>query len=274
VQAIFDGIVNRQDSGLDSPGGNDIYIYSVDIQPVELTAGQTFWINIVNHSPSSTSWGWYETADAGNAKQAQAPDFIWGSTESSMEQAFNLSGPDSVEQIFGDGFESRPRLVFASSGSYTGDLVTEAENMGLGPANGLEAGDMICQKMAEDAGLEGTYMAWLSDSGNSPSTRFNQSSAAYLLVTGTKVADDWDDLVDGSIDAAISKDATGANGANSNHWTGTLADGTPSAAFCQDWISSSDQDSAAWGRGAAGGTWTQQAFASCDSTLGIYCFEQ
>ena len=43
---------------------------------------------------------------------------------------------------------------------------------GDGNIGGLAAADAICQTEAEEAELPGTYKAWLSDSGNSPSTRF------------------------------------------------------------------------------------------------------
>ena len=49
-------------------------------------------------------------------------------------------------------------------------FVTEWE--GDGNIGGLTAADSICQTEADDAGLPGTYKAWLSDSTASPSSRF------------------------------------------------------------------------------------------------------
>jgi hypothetical protein len=63
--------VTRLANGITDQWGDTIYVYSVEIDPHELTAGETFWINIVNHSPTTNSWAWRETANAGNPKQAR-----------------------------------------------------------------------------------------------------------------------------------------------------------------------------------------------------------
>src|SRR5690606_18172610 len=84
------------------------------------------------------------------------------------------------------------RLVFATSTLHTGSI------------GGVNGADNICNQRAQAAGLPGTYMAWVSTvSGGSPSTRFVKSTVPYFMVTGTKVADNWTDLTDGSLDNAI-----------------------------------------------------------------------
>src|SRR5687768_3468798 len=71
-----------------------------------------------------------------------------------------------------------PCLVFATSQKFTGNL------------GGVAGADRKCQDLATapGVGLPGTYMAWLSDSTNSPFTRFVKSPGPYQLVTGEKVA--------------------------------------------------------------------------------------
>jgi hypothetical protein len=50
-----------------------------------------------------------------------------------------------------------------TSRTFTGNLVGEAETLtGEIPDDGLDAGDLICQFHAEEAGLVGTYKGWLS----------------------------------------------------------------------------------------------------------------
>ena len=57
------------------------------------------------------------------------------------------------------------RKIFVSSDSYTGDLVQEAQDRGLGFFNfGIDAADALCQQSASQANLEGVYQALISDS--------------------------------------------------------------------------------------------------------------
>ena len=86
---------------------------------------------------------------------------------------------------------ARTKIVFVSS-------VTHDANFG-----GLAGADAFCQGLADAAALPGTYMAWLSDDSGSPSSRFAQSSEAYVLVDGTVVAHDWADLTDGDLQHPI-----------------------------------------------------------------------
>lgn len=141
------------------------------------------------------------------------------------------------------------KTVFVSSLKFTPDLVGEAQTnfpvQCAGVGTGLEGADCLCQGLADVQGLGGTYKAWLSDSSESPSTRFAQSSCPYLLVNGDTVADDWADLTDGNIQNSIRIDETGAdqsigsdNDSNSLEAviTNTNPDGTSiGGENCQDW---------------------------------------
>ena len=64
---------------------------------------------------------------------------------------------------------------------------------------GIDGADAICKSEAEMYGLPkpDRYVAWLSDSKSSPVTRFQTRTAHYVLVGGSLIADDWDDLDDG-----------------------------------------------------------------------------
>lgn len=89
------------------------------------------------------------------------------------------------------------RYAFVTSEMHTGNL------------GGLEGADAICQRLAEKAGLPGTYLAWLSDwlpqpiGYRSPVRRFAMSEAGYITVTGAKIADNTADLFDFSLDAPL-----------------------------------------------------------------------
>jgi len=149
---------------------------------------------------------------------------------------------------------------------------TEAiQNANLG---GVAGADAICAAQALDAGLEGEFKAWLSTIVSPVADRVTQAVGPYVLVDGNLVANDWDDLVDGSILVPINLDANGVERAG-EVWTGTLADGT----------SYLDDDCGGFTNGSTGmalcgatasttETWTANITPVCSTHLGLYCIEQ
>ena len=167
------------------------------------------------------------------------------------------------------------KTVFVTSLRFTGDLITEANDLGLAPSDGLDAGDKICQKLADDAVLAGTYLAWLAVAGNSPLTRFVQSPVPYVRTDGVQIADDWGDLVDGTLDARLNRDELVVQ-QSIGVWTGVDATGAEQAPRCSDWTTS--MGSPAFGQVGASfltnSRWTTGTTASCNNTQRLYCFEQ
>jgi hypothetical protein len=162
--------------------------------------------------------------------------------------------------------------VFISSESYTGNL------------GGLAGADAKCQALADAAGIPGTYMAWLSDGAASPSTRFpTKSSSPYKLLNGVKIADNWADLTDGTLDALIYVPDTGSGGLSgpgNQTWTGTHANGQPAGVHCNNWTSESNAVTGTVGyhRHAldADGSWSnwQSHDTGCSADRLLYCFQQ
>ena len=168
------------------------------------------------------------------------------------------------------------KVVFATSATYNGNF------------GGLAGADAICQTHATMACLEGTYMAWLSTSSDTPLTRFTQSTLPYRRVDGALVAQNWNDLIDGQLDVPLNQDENGAPPPLSMAlgtcetdliYTGTTALGeawgTP-ATRCNDWTTSSADGT--WGRFTiTSGNWTQYCTGgggTCSRKSPIYCFPQ
>jgi hypothetical protein len=135
----------------------------------------------------------------------------------------------------------------------------------------------VCNDLAASAGLPGTYLPWLSGGGyGSPNTAFSRSTMPYELVDGTKVADSYDDLIDGTLDAAISRSESGTTPINNPVFTGTLIDGTEDTSnTCSGWSTSSNSVFFASGASAfSNNFWTRSGTVSCSATGRLYCFQQ
>ena len=164
-------------------------------------------------------------------------------------------------------------LVFVTSSKHTGNL------------GGLAVADAICQNLASTAGLPGTYQAWLSTSGASPSTRFTKSTGPYTLVDGTIVTDSWNDLTDLvglPLKHPINKTQTGSvlsGGPSTLVWTGTMADGkadTSDTNYCENWTSAvaNGTNNAVAGYFTTDANWTESVSDECNQEHYLYCFQQ
>lgn len=157
------------------------------------------------------------------------------------------------------------RTVFVTRATYRGDL------------NGLSGADRLCQKAAADAGLSGTFFAWLSSSSaDAPLNRFVQSSSPYVLVSGAIIAKNWDDLVDGDLSRPISLDETGEP-VSGFVWTNVTVKGSYAGRLhCDGWTSQSDADSGLPGESNSDESeWTEYGKdLNCVDQHHLYCFEQ
>ena len=141
---------------------------------------------------------------------------------------------------------------------------------------GIAGADTLCQEEAELYALSepARFRAWLSDSKSSPATRFETRGARYVLVDGSVIADDWDDLTDGQLSLPIDRKADGSE-ANHPIWTSTQPSGEAVATpdFCGDW-SVNDESAAGLGSSSAVDSWwTEVPLESfCFDIAHLYCF--
>jgi len=198
--------------------------------------------------------------------------------------------------------DTLPKTVFLTSMTYDGNL------------GGLAGADAKCQQLADLSPKvpNGTYKAWLSApvSGiyESPSSRFTRSLTPYVLVDGTKVADNWTSLVNIGIENDIIIDENGFQFLPPAGlldvfltWTNTLNNGQPDSTdpgqTCDGFTSNLSTLSGKIGVQAPGGSyrpiWTSLSGfqnadalfpAPCDRNLlqphfssaayHLYCFQQ
>lgn len=158
------------------------------------------------------------------------------------------------------------RVVFVTRGTFMGAAI-----------GGVNGGDAKCQAAADTstvARIKGrTFRAWLSDGSITPAMRLAKGTKPYVLGNGTLVANDWNDLTDGTLrNNGINRDELG-QGADNFAWTGVLTNGAAAAMNCGGW----NVNSGGGLRGNVGGDqngWTASQNAACTMANHLYCFEE
>lgn len=213
-----------------------------------------------------------EREGTGTSTSTGGPDPVetGGSSEGGESEDSTTSRGDST------GVADTSRVVFL--------LVNNGAPMDFG---GLDGADQRCQDNADSAGLDGTFMAWLSAGSTAQVLdRFSVDGGPFVLPDGTSIATDWADLTDGSLAAPILVDAAGAvydAGAQPERQviTHTNPDGTsaPGISPCAGFNGDSAVE-AGWGNASTIDTsWSSTGDRwRCDSDAGggpsLYCFQQ
>ncbi len=163
------------------------------------------------------------------------------------------------------GGNPKERLVFA----------LQVPDGNLGKVTGA---DTFCTK-AKTFGIRGNYLAWIADTDPStdPESRFERSPVPYVMVDGSRISDNWDDLVDGTIDNPINLNSLGTNIGSLPVYTNVDDDGTqggaPSNISCGGWQNTT-QAALVGDTAQTDASWTLDRTDVCNVPGVIYCFEQ
>jgi hypothetical protein len=131
-----------------------------------------------------------------------------------------------------------------------------------GDLGGLAGADAICQQHAANAGLRGTYRAWIGSSGYSPGASWVRYAVPYVNIAGAIVGQNWSQLVSGQLAHAVELTEQGQIPGGSMYWTGLNGAGFGSGEDCSGWTSNAAR--------ASSGTGT-----ICDWAIaGLLCVEQ
>jgi hypothetical protein len=173
------------------------------------------------------------------------------------------------------------KSVFITSAAYSG-------NMG-----GLTGADAKCQMHATNAGLSGTFMAWLGDSTNGPANRFTKAGGPFVLAKrGITVANNWAELASDTHQHALDSDENGSTSlplgtgtcasSTGGHqfWSNTYVDGTKWMGYgsCSDWTSTANTGEEVVGRtdlATAGWyLWCHGGGVTCGAVNPLFCVQQ
>lgn len=165
-----------------------------------------------------------------------------------------------------------PKLVFVTSKLYTGDM------------GGLAGADAECTKLANDAGVPGDFVAWLSAGLLGAKDRVKPAPVPYALRKGDIVAFDLVDLIDDTpLLHPIDQTETGGVPLASTTMTCNKSAVYTNTAGTGD-VAQPQLDCASWtiSRGVAVfgdskatmKSWTDNCMDSCSASAPIYCVQQ
>jgi len=135
------------------------------------------------------------------------------------------------------------------------------------------------RRRAGAAGLANptTFRAWLSDGLEPITKRIAPFEGPYVRPDGVQIADHWEDLTDGTLDAPISIDETKKDHTEfaTSVWTNIAADGgLDGYVSCDGWTQSGFGTSGRIGRlNTTAATWTHDGQAVCILQAHLYCVE-
>ncbi|PIY59885.1 hypothetical protein COY95_04710 [Candidatus Woesearchaeota archaeon CG_4_10_14_0_8_um_filter_47_5] len=193
------------------------------------------------------------------------------------------------------------RYVFVTSGARNGNLggalgggfvdadkwcADEAFDFLNTYAGGAFPGDNPCPPGVAVDECAHTFKAWLSTSTVNAKERFTGDTPLtvdkvvpiYLVDGTTKVADDWDDHLDGNLDHEINVDSSGNLVSASYVWTNTKDNGEAAHAgahptqTCNDFTSTS-YHSKVGKTSEATHKWTNKESKDCSNSYHLYCFQ-
>jgi hypothetical protein len=143
-----------------------------------------------------------------------------------------------------------------------------------GTLGGLAQADALCGQLARDAGMEGQYVAWLSDNNTSAKDRLG-AARGWVRPDGLPFADTLTDLLAGHIFYPLRIDERGTDRGNDTASVVTATDGAGKsiAENCSNFTQPGGGALALAGLADAGvSTWTNGTEIPCTEPARLYCF--
>jgi hypothetical protein len=163
------------------------------------------------------------------------------------------------------------KRAFVTSATYSGDLKTAA-----GAADGLAAGDALCETAARAQNLGGAWRAWLS-AGNTTALSRIADVGPWKLIGGAIVFNNAAGLAT-TPSSALERDEAGRLVPSADYvFTGTESGGNIVGGDCVGWTSASAYDQATFGYvGSTDSEWTSSRTGktACSGSAHLFCLEQ
>lgn len=204
-----------------------------------------------------------------------------GTTSGDAAPRDGASPTDASADAPADANVVPPHVVFLTSTTFTGDLLSQAgavesdagldagltSDAGDGGTDYLRASDILCTHVAHAAGLKGSFAAILTAGSDDVLARFADADGPWALADGTPVADTIADLAAGKWRAAIDLDEKGTPQTSGSAWSrGT------SGFDCEGWSTASAGSIGQTGLSDTTGRYALgNAIPDCSQSFPIYC---
>ena len=179
-------------------------------------------------------------------------------------------GSKSVLVSLGNGESAQ--ATYGIYGVITAFVTSTTYNGNLG---GVAGADAKCQARASAAGLSGTYVAFIGRPGVPTLPLYPLH--VFKRTDGAKIADNYSDLIDTTLDVALNLSESGAVVGTTGTWTGMLQSGSQfvlAVDHCSTWSSAEPIVSGAQGiENSQVGPWLGANTAGCAGAKRLYCFE-
>lgn len=182
------------------------------------------------------------------------------STESSSGITDSGSSSGSSSSSSGEGPGPQPNIVFVTSQAVPKDV------------NVVEEADLLCNALAQDAGLPGEFVAWLSTTEVAAIDRLG-GARGWVRPDGRPFVDRPVDILEGRIFFPPVLDELGQEVRNRRALTGTSEAGD-AASTCENWTTVADATATVGEPGATFSAWTSDGSQACteNQSVGVYCF--
>lgn len=155
-------------------------------------------------------------------------------------------------------------------------LFRESDTDRDGNLGGRSVADTLCGDSSNIPSGVTTVYAFISVSSSDTiaSMPANYSFPTDIPIYGpdgtSKIADNWADLIDGSIDMTL--ETAGVFSSSDTWYSGSDTDGTLHTYYCNGWTSNDVGDGGRVGlTGVTGVTWISNGSATCDATYKLLC---
>ncbi len=193
---------------------------------------------------------------------------------SSYLDEITMSSPPATLDIHSDGFESADGTGWSMLTPVLPDRLVIFDGGGVtGAIGGRSGADVLCGQAAQSTPgvpLAAKTRALISVSADDEIRDFPVAFGVPTdrMITGPNwqvIADDWADLLDGSIDQSL--DAAGAQTATGFWYTGSLDDGSVATTTCSGWTHGSALFGGRYGSTqSTSGSWMSISNATCGTS--------
>lgn len=215
------------------------------------------------------------TGDGGSGGDTVALDDEGdGSSDGSSDGGGETTGGDPRESDSDDTAESSGGTTPEADITVHNYVFVTSTQEAPGNLMGLEGADAFCNAAAADAGLPGTYVAWLSTTEIPARERLGDAEG-WANTAGQPFAESVDALLAYDLVYPIRYDELGADAGSHSAVTATTEDGeldtSVDSGDCSGWTSTTG--TVRHGRRSAlGNTWTSSYQGSCSAPRRLYCF--